>query len=202
MFFTQDAWDKYNLSKNDYELKKAIEEANKKKNEEDDEKDKDKETKDEEKKKTSLSFEWKGMEDRVARFTIHSSRIGDAVLSKDASTLYYLARFEKGYNLWSTDLRTKETKIAIPLATNGGACNGIQKMEHLYLLSGGSIAKLDPKAGKRTGISIRSEMMLDADAERKAMFEHVVLRTSKIFYEPTFHGIDWKQMRTSMHMPR
>ena len=58
----------------------------------------------------------------------------------------------------------------------------------------GSIAKLDPKAGKRTGISIRSEIMLDADAERKAMFEHVVLRTSKIFYEPTFHGIDWKQM--------
>ncbi len=194
MFFTQDAWDKYNLNKNDYELKKAIEEANKKKNEEGDEKDKDKETKDEEKKETSLSFEWKGIEDRVARFTIHSSRIGDAVLSKDASTLYYLARFEKGYNLWSTDLRTKETKIAIPLATNGGSLQWDPKMEHLYLLSGGSIAKLDPKAGKRTGISIRSEMMLDADAERKAMFEHVVLRTSKIFYEPTFHGIDWKQM--------
>ena len=124
------------LSKNDYELKKAIEEANKKKNEEDDEKDKDKKNKDEEKKETSLSFEWKGIEDRVARFTIHSSRIGDAVLSKDASTLYYLARFEKGYNLWSTDLRTKETKIAIPLATNGGACNGIQKW-NIYIYSVG-----------------------------------------------------------------
>ena len=141
-----------------------------------------------------MSFEWKGIEDRVARFTIHSSRIGDAVLSKDASTLYYLARFEKGYNLWSTDLRTKETKIAIPLDANDGSLQWDAKMEHLYLLSGGRIAKLDPKAGKRTGISISSEMMLDADAERKAMFEHVVLRTSKFFYEPTVLGIDWKQM--------
>ena len=35
--------------------------------------------------------------------------------------MYYLARFEKGYNLWSTDLRTRETKIAISLDANYGS---------------------------------------------------------------------------------
>ncbi|MEO1022349.1 MAG: S41 family peptidase [Bacteroidota bacterium] len=199
MFFTQDAWDQYNLSKEEYELKKAIAEANKKKEKDakkDEKEDKDKE-KDEDKEKEkdkSLKFDWDGMDDRTARLTIHSSRIGDAVLSKDGSKLYYLARFEKGYNLWSTDLRTKETKIALTL--NGGSGNLVwdPKMETLYLLSGGRIAKIDPGAGKRTGISIRSEMMLDGNDEREMMFDHVVLRTEKIFYEPTFHGIDWEAM--------
>ena len=26
------------------------------------------------------------------------------------------------------------------------------------------------------------------------MFDHIALRTSKIFYEPTFHGVDWPMM--------
>ena len=194
MFFTQDAWDQFNLSEKDYELKKAIEEANKKKEEsENEEDDEDKDDEEEEEQKT-LTFEWDGLQDRTARLTIHSSRIGDAVLSKDASKLYYLARFEKGYNLWSTNLRTKETKIAISLDASSGSFQWDPKMENLYLLSGGRIAKVDPDAGKKTEISVSSEMMLDADAEREMMFDHIVLRTTKIFYEPSFHGIDWDAM--------
>ena len=33
-------------------------------------------------------------------------------------------------------------------------------------------------------------------AERQYMFDHVWIRTKNIFYEPTFHGIDWEMMRT------
>jgi C-terminal processing protease CtpA/Prc len=39
-------------------------------------------------------------------------------------------------------------------------------------------------------------MILDADAERQHMFDHVWLRTNGIFYTSDFHGIDWKAMRT------
>jgi Tol biopolymer transport system component len=188
MFFTQDSWDKFNLSKEEYELNKAIEEAQKKKDEEEKEEEDDKEEVE------TLTFDWQGMEDRTARLTIHSSRIGDAVLSKDASKLYYLARFEKGYNLWSTDLRTKETKIALSLDASSGNLIWDPKKENLYLLSGGSIAKIEPDASKKTGISVSAEMSLNAADERESLFEHVVLRTEKIFYEPTFHGINWQEM--------
>ena len=188
MFFTEDSWDEFSLSKEDYELKKAIEEAKKKDDDSDDDDDEAEEG------DKSLTFDLDGMDDRVARFTIHSSRIGDAVLSKDADKLYYLARFEKGYNLWSTDLRTKETKIALSLDASSGSLMWDSKMENLYLLSGGRIAKIDPDKGSQKSISISSEMTLDSDMERAAMFEHIVLRTEKIFYEPTFHGIDWEMM--------
>lgn len=194
MFFTQEAWDKYNLSEEDFKLMEELEKAKKAKEEkkdDDDDKEKDEDKKEED---ASLTFDWDGMEDRIARFTIHSSRLGDAVLSKDGSKLYYLSSFEGGQDLWVTNLRTRDTKKAISLNTGGASLVWDDKMENLYLLSRGRIAKIDPDAGSQKPISISSEMEYDAAAEREVMFEHVALRTSKIFYEPTFHGIDWDMM--------
>lgn len=192
MFFTKDAWDKFNMSEEDYKLMKELEKAaEEKKKDAEDEKDKEKE----EKKSEDLTFDWDGMSDRVAKLTIHSSSLGDAVLNKDADKLYYLSRFEEGYDLWMTDLRTKDTKKAISLGGRSGSLMWDDKMENLYLLSGGRISKVDPDGGSQKPVKISSEMTVDSDAERAYMFDHVWLRTSKIFYEPTFHGIDWTLMR-------
>ncbi len=192
MFFTQEGWDKYNLSEEDFKLMEELEKAAKeKKKEDEDEKKEDEDKKEEDK---SLKFDWNGMEDRTARLTIHSSSLGDAVLSKDASKLYYLARFERGLNLWETNLRTRETKQVLRLNAGGASLMWDDKMENLYLLSSGRISKIDPGAGSQKSISISAEMNFDSEAEREVMFDHVALRTSKIFYEPTFHGNDWDML--------
>ncbi|MGW8124048.1 S41 family peptidase [Roseivirga echinicomitans] len=193
MFFDQDAWDKYNLSKEDYDLMKEIEKASKK--EEADAKDK-KEDKEKEKEAVKeLSFDWDDMKDRKVRMTIHSSSLGDAVLSKDGDKLYYLARFEKGMNLWSTDLRTRETKMAMKLDAGFGSLTWDKDRKNLYLLSGGRISKIDPESGKREGVDVKGEMNYDAVAERQYMFDHVWIRTNAVFYHPDFHGIDWNLMK-------
>ncbi len=199
MFFTQEAWDKFNLSKEEFDLQKEIEKTKKKEEDKEDEKKEDKK----EKKVDTLTFDWEDMKEWTARLTIHSSSLGDAVLSKDGETLYYLARFEKGMNLWSTNLRTKATKQAINLDAGFGSLMWDDKMENLYLLSNGRISKVDPEKGKNESIKIQGEMMLDAAAERAHMFDHVWLRTNAIFYEPTFHGIDWDLMRKEYekHLP-
>ena len=202
MFFDQESWDKYNLSEEDYKLMKAIEEESKKedKDKKKDEKDKKEKKDDKEDKKKDevkpLTFDWESMKDRTSRLTIHSSRLGDAVLNKDADKLYYLSRFEGKMNLWQTDLRTKETKMIIKLGANGGSLEWDKEMKNLYLLSGGKISKIEPEKEKKKGVSIKGEMEYDADAERLAMFDHVWIRTNAIFYEPTFHGIDWNLMKT------
>jgi C-terminal processing protease CtpA/Prc/WD40 repeat protein len=195
MFFDQDAWDKYNLSKEDYDLMKEIEKATKKEDAEDKEKDKDKKGEKEKEKVKDLTFDWDDMKDRKVRMTIHSSSLGDAVLSKDGDKLYYLARFEKGMNLWSTDLRTRETKMAMKLDAGFGSLTWDKDRKNLYLLSGGRISKIDPESGKREGVDVKGEMNYDAVAERQYMFDHVYIRTKNVFYEPTFHGIDWELMR-------
>ncbi len=219
MFFTQESWDKFNLSEEDHKLQKAIEEAKKEKKEkakkdkekkedkdkdkkkkgkkekddDKDEEDKDKEDKD---KVEALTFDWDNMKDRTSRLTIHSSRLGDAVLSKEGDKLYYLSRFEDKMNLWSTNLRTKETKMAIKLGANFGSLEWDKDMKNLFLLSGGKISKIDVEKSKKTAVKIKGEMEYDAQAERVAMFNHVWIRTNAIFYHPDFHGIDWNQMKT------
>lgn len=200
MFLTQDGWDKFNLSKEEYDLLKLIEEGDKKEDDESDEKldnkkKKKEDSKDDEKVKP-LQFDMENMRERKARLTIHSSKLSDAVLSEDGEKLYYLTRFEDDLNLWETELRTKSTKMLIGLGAKSGSLSWDAKQENLFLLADGKISKIDTKATKNEPVKINAEMLLDADAERQHMFDHVWLRTNGIFYTSDFHGIDWKAMRT------
>lgn len=193
LFFDQEAWDKFRMSKEDFDLMKEIEKSNKK----EDEGDKSKEEKGTEKKVEELSFDWEGIEERKARLTIHSSNLGDAVLSKDGEKLFYLTSFEKGMNLWSTNLRTKETKQEIALDASFGSLMWDKDQKNLFLLSNGSISKINPESMKKENVKISGEMTFDSNAERDYMFEHIWLRTKGIFYTPDMHGVDWDAAKTA-----
>ncbi|MGB5983013.1 MAG: S41 family peptidase [Nonlabens sp.] len=205
MFFTQDAWDEFNLSKEEYALQKEIKKLASAKAKEEKDSKKKKSKKDEKKKDTikDLEFDWDMMKERTKRFTIHSSSLRDAVLSKDGSKLYYLTSFEDKVNLWETDLRTKETKMAINLDASSGSLQWDDKNENLYLLSSGGISKIDLDKKSKEGVKIAGEMEYDEEAERRAMFDHVWIRTNAIFYHPDFHGTDWNLMKTEYekHLP-
>ena len=192
LFFDQEAWDKFNMSEEDFKLMQEIEKVNKA-DEEDEDEDEDKKDKKEEE-PTDLNIDFDRMTDWTKKLTIHSSYLSDATLSKEGDKLYYLARFEDDYNLWETDLRTRETKMTIKLNTGGGSLIWDKDMENLYLLSRGRISKLDLSGGSSKGISIAGEMDFDAAEERQKMLDHIYIRTKNIFYEPTFHGNDWDML--------
>lgn len=200
LFFTQAAWDEYRLSENDFKLMQAIKKAtaskDKKGKAKDDNDDDAKTDEDKAEEITPIELEWDRLDDRVAKLTIHSSRLADAVLNKAGDTLYYLSQFEDKHDLWVTNLRTKETKKAITLGVRGGALQWDPAMETLYLLAEGSISKLEPDASKRERISINAKTRIDYDAVREYAFDHVWLRNAKVFYEPSYHGVDWELMRT------
>lgn len=181
MFFTQESFDRFKLSKDEFALVKEIEETKAKA--------------DTSKKKTivndSVVIEWEGLSQRKSKVTIHSSSMSDVLLSKDGETLYYLARFEKGMNLWTTNLRTKETKMLVPLNAGGASMAWDKEQKNIFISSDGGIIKLDPATSKQDRVGINGEMMVNAAAERQAMFDHVWRRTKKTFYNKTYHGIDW-----------
>ena len=66
-----------------------------------------------------LKIEIEGIEDRIVRITPNSSRLGDAIISKDGESLYYFSAFEGSPDLWKMDLRKHETK----LLSKGGSGN-------------------------------------------------------------------------------
>ncbi len=201
LFFTRDAWDRFRLTKEEAALLKDIEE---KKTKAETPKDK-KEPADKDKKEEikELVIDWGGLALRKARLTIHSSSLGDALVNKDGDTLYYLSRFEKGMNLWTTNLKTRETKMLVTLNANGGRMAWDKEQKSIILLADGSLAKIDPASGKRDSIGIKGEMTVDLAAERNAQFEHVWRRTLETFYTAGYHGADWNALKPvyQKHLP-
>jgi len=113
-----------------------------------------------------------------------------------------LTSFEGNYNLWETDLRTRDTKQLIRLNTGGGSLVWDKNMENLYLLSRGSISKLNLSGGSSSGIRIAGEMTYDAHKERVEAFEHVYIRTknSTSLHFMVLTGISWlKNIASSCH---
>jgi len=199
-FFTQDAYEKYTLSKEDYEiLKESEEEAKKGEDEKDDKKKKGSKEKDDKKDEEvkPVVIELDGIEDRRSKLTIHSSSLSDGYVTKDGKSLFYLARFEKGYDLWKTDLRTRETKIHTKLKSkSGGGIYADKEDENLFILSGGKIHKIGVEDGKKEPIGVNGEMILAEAQEREYLFEHVWRQVEKKFYKIDLHEVKWDFYKT------
>lgn len=185
MFFTQDAWDRFNLSKEELALVKEAEERANRNGGRDTAR----------AAAARVALELDHAPDRRARLTLHSSSMGDALLSKDGETLYYLARFERGLNLWSTSLRTRETRQVLALNANSGRMVWDKDQRNIFLLADGGIAKIDPSNARREAVTIRGEMIADEAAERDAMFDSMWRRTRDNYYTRDFHGADWEALR-------
>ncbi len=185
LFFTQEAYDRFQLDEEAYRLLKEQEEEAEEKDDAADAEDKEEEA-------APLKLELEDIDDRRVRLTIHSSDLSDAYVNDEGTKLYYLARFEKGYDLWETDLKSRETKILAKLnSPSGSALIPDKEGKHLFLLAGGSIKKVNLESGEAEGIGIDGEMTVDAQAERAYLFEHVWRQVDKKFYKPELHGTDW-----------
>ncbi len=197
MYFTQDAYDRSLLNKEEFELLKEQEKAEKdkkKKEEKDDEKDKKskKDKKDSKAKEDkSIKIDLLNIEDRKRRLTIHSSRLSDIILSNDGEDLYYLSRFEGGFDLWVNHLRENKTSLVTKLRGGGGGLQFDKKGKYLFLMNSNRIIRIDPKSKKQKSISYRAEFNLDQTAEKEYIFEHLWRQIKKKFYDENMHGLDW-----------
>lgn len=188
MFFSQEAYDRFKLSKEDFALLKEQEEKDKEEAAKG-KTDADKNKKDENEVIKPLELNWKGIENRKVRLTAHSSRLSDGILSKDGEKLYYLTTFEDDNDLWVTDLRTKETKL---LAKNAGAGLQLSKDgKFLVTIAKGNLTKIDVESGKKEGIGIKGEMNLNYAAEKAYIFDHAWRQVVKKFYVTNLHNVDW-----------
>jgi C-terminal processing protease CtpA/Prc len=138
-----------------------------------------------------LKIDFRGLEDRKVKLTIHSSLLGDAAISPDGEKLYYLARFEKGVDLWVTNLRTKETKIITKLGDNASNLTLDKDGKKVFVLAEGKPMKIDIEPFKKEAIQINGEMLLDKQAELAYIFGHAWRQVQKKFYVADLHGVDW-----------
>lgn len=196
-FMNQDAYDKFRLSKEEYEILKEEEKGNQDKKTK--EKDEKKKKEDKEDKIKPIDIELDRIDERVLRLTPMSSRLSGAVLSKDGDKLYFLSAFEKGFDLWELDVREKSTKILKKLDGGGADLVLNKKGDNIYVLSGGSLQKIDTKGGKATPIKYDATMELDREAEREYMFNHIFLQENKRLFRRDSNGADFQQIKEDFY---
>ena len=131
VFLTEEAYQKFKLNEEEFELWKEQQKEKKSSDEKDDKKKEDGE-KEEKAEIAPLKIELNGIEDRRARLTIHSSFLSDFLVNNEGTQLFYLTRFEKGYNLWTTKFKENETKLFATLNA-GGSSIEFDKDEKIFL---------------------------------------------------------------------
>lgn len=196
MFFDLDAYNRFNMSKEEIELA----DANK------DEKEKKEEAKkkaDEKQKKTGkievekvkpLELDIENCRDRIVRLTANSSHMGDAVLSKDGDKLYYQAAFEDDYDLWQHDLKDGSTKLVMK-GVGQGNLQTDKDVKNLFICNGSSIKKVDLSGFSTKDISFEANFNYKPAEERQYLFDHIWRQVKDKFYDPKIHGVDWEGYR-------
>lgn len=190
VFLDQEAYDRYQLSKDEFNLLKEKEESAKKNGKDSTAAGKEKDTVT--KKPGPFKPDFEHLDNRQRRLTINSASIGDYVLNQDGSKLFYMAAFEKGYDLWVTEPRTGDTKILAKLGGSPGSIELGKDGNTLFVSNNGSVVKVDAGSGKITPINIRTELVLNAAAERAYIFDHAWKQVKEKFYDPRLHGVDWQ----------
>jgi C-terminal processing protease CtpA/Prc len=220
IFLTREAHDLFRLSKEEHQLREELEKKREdREKEKDGEKDEnnehgaddapeadaddadseDSDAKDDEDQPDPVVIELEGLDNRRERLTIHASDLGGFAMAADGDKLFYLARFEKGFDLWVHDFREESTKILTKLGADSASMRLSKDGEFLFILADGALAKIDPKSGERKGITFAATMTVDEAAERAHMFNHVWRQTKKKFYRQDMHGVDWTFYRDAYH---
>ncbi|HTY60175.1 MAG TPA: S41 family peptidase [Bacteroidota bacterium] len=193
MFFTRAAYDRFRLTKEEFALVKEQEEKQAKEKKEAEEKSKSgsKEKAGKDSAKKEVVVDWQGLNERKSRLTVHTSEANDWILSKDGEKLFYLTVFDKGNDLWVTELRTKETKLFAKLGARRASMELSGDGKFIFLLLDGKPAKVDAESGKEEPVKTGGEMVLDQAGERSYIFDHAWRQFKEKFYVADLQGVDW-----------
>lgn len=201
MFFDLDAYNRFNMSKEEIELADANKDEKEKKK--DEKKEEAKKKAGEKQKKTGkievekvkpLELDIENCRDRIVRLTANSSHMGDAVLSKDGDKLYYQAAFEDDYDLWQHDLKDGSTKLVMK-GVGQGNLQTDKDVKNLFICNGSSIKKVDLSGFSTKDISFEANFNYKPAEERQYLFDHIWRQVKDKFYDPKIHGVDWEGYR-------
>jgi len=198
VFLTEAAYQKFVLNEEEFaEWEEEEEDADndKKEDDKDEKKDDKKDDKEDKKEVDPLKIDLENLSDRKVMLTIHSSNLMDYLVNKDGTQLFYLSKFEKGYNLWTTKFKESETKLLAKLNAGWSSILFDKDEKNIYINKRGQIMKVGVSGGKMEPVTFSSEMNLDEMAEREYMFNHAWRQVREKFYLEDLHGVDWEMYK-------
>lgn len=194
-----DAWDDFNMTEEEADLK---EKAEKDKEKDDaDSKDAKKDTKkggkdkrgkkDKADKKDELKFvpDLANRRYRTKRLTANSAMIGDYFLTPKGDKLYYTASSTEGKrNLYCRDLKKGDISV---VSSGIYGMDPDAKGENLFLWGNSGIKKMSLSNDKIEDVEYEALYDRSPSKEREYIYDHMLRQVNDKFYDETLHGVDW-----------
>lgn len=145
-------------------------------------------------KDSTVTIDFKDVYRRMTRVERSGSQRGLYMFtSKDKALLFYSSNSNGETGLYALDINDSEAKPKRVKDVNGGEFTASEK--DLYLLSGGSIYKIDPNSlnATKTEVSLNVEKTL-ADEFEQMLYEGWGALEQN-YYDVNFHSADWYAVR-------
>jgi tricorn protease len=144
--------------------------------------------------KSKVEIDFDGIKGRSLELNTPAGHIGSAFCIGE--TVYYNRGGRVGFNLYSFNLKDqKETELS-----NYSLAAATADYKKLLLRSGRDYAVIDLPRGKvsiEKTVDLRNmKAMVDLHAEWRQIFNECWRQMRDFFYDPSMHGVDWKQIRT------
>ncbi len=167
-----------------------FEEEEKKKKEE-----KEQEEKEQEVEPIKIDFE--NIHERLWQVTSLPGNEGNLAISKDGETFYYTASDPAvdGNDLYRVKFDRSETRQLTEGGQNPYGITLGPEGKHLYAVKSGKLYRVDPSKGDLTALPYKANMLVNHEEENRQKFEEAWSALNQGFYDPEFHGNDWKALR-------
>lgn len=149
--------------------------------------------------KVNITFEGIRRRSHVVPLGLDAGRIR---ISPDGKTLLFTAAAAGQQNLYtySLDELAKEAAVARQLTSTPGGKADAQwspDSKQVYYLEGGRLQSITVESRQAKPVAITAELDVDFEHEKMEVFAQSWRYLNDNFYDPEFHGADWKAVRAT-----
>lgn len=148
--------------------------------------------------KEPVRIEFDGIRRRITSLPL-GVEVGEIAISPDGKTLLITASAEGQVNLYtySLDELARERPVARQLTSTPGGKSDAQwspDSREVYFLEQGRVLSVNVENRNVRPVAVTAEMDVDFDQEKRQVLSQAWVYLNDNFYDPQFHGVDWKSM--------
>ena len=142
-----------------------------------------------------IKIDFENIHERIKQVTNFPGDENDIAISKDGETFYYTTNSNtaRGRDLYSIKWDGKELKEITKGGINPAGLIMDKEGKYVYYRRQGTINRVDTKSASTEALPFAAKMKIDYVAERTQVFEEAWRTIRDGYYDPNYHGINWKK---------
>ena len=173
----------------------------KKPKQKDEDKEEDEDSEEDGPKVEPITIDFENIHQRLQQVTSLPGNETDLAISKDGETFYFIANadtlqsFDADQDVFQIKWDGSDLKELTKGGKSGGSLIMGDRYQYLYFIQRqGRLNRIDLKKSKKEGLGYSAKMEINHPGERRQVFNEAWRALDQYFYDPKFHGVNWKNL--------